>query len=233
MIAAFYKRAFQLLLNSPLLAAVIVWALVVQWATQKIMGAPDQGFSRLLHALPWLAVITLVQTWFSCGFMRVSLSLLRGEPFALSRALTPLRTYVQVIFAFLLMLVPTAVGFVLLIVPGMMLVIMWSQVTYLVIDDQATGIGALRLSSDVTRGVRWEIFAAVLLMAVPVFVIAIFAAGLGAMTKPSIAVVGVGWLLQAIFAAFSLFLGVGIYETLRERLPNRFPSTTVVDAPIA
>jgi hypothetical protein len=228
MIAAVYKRAFQLVMNSPLLGAVVAWSLVVQVITERLLGPGEPDLHRWLHVAPLFFVVMLGQIWVSSGLVRVSLATLRGEPEPFMRVVVPARMYFQVLTVLLIMIVPVILGLILLIVPGMILIIMWSQATNLVVDDRSSGRAALTFSSRVTKGFRVDIFAVLLLLALPTLVAGILAA----LPKPSVPLIAATWLLQAIIAAFSLFVGVSLYEALRERVPERFEPVPAPSAPL-
>lgn len=57
-----------------------------------------------------------------------------------------------------------ALGFILLIIPGLILAIMWFFVKYLVIDKNLTPIAAMKESARMTKGHRWDLLAFLLLI---------------------------------------------------------------------
>ena len=50
-----------------------------------------------------------------------------------------------------------AIGFVLLIIPGLMLATMWFFVKYLVVDKNLTPVAAMKESAMITKGHRWAL----------------------------------------------------------------------------
>jgi hypothetical protein len=77
-----------------------------------------------------------------------------------------------------------AIGFVLLIVPGLILITIWSVVAPVVVLERPPGLGALGRSRELVRGNGWYVFGVILLLVVVVglvsFVIEALASSAGA-----------------------------------------------------
>jgi hypothetical protein len=56
------------------------------------------------------------------------------------------------------------VGFVLLIVPGLILITVWSVVAPVVVLERPPGLGALRRSRELVRGSGWQVFLVILVL---------------------------------------------------------------------
>jgi hypothetical protein len=56
------------------------------------------------------------------------------------------------------------VGFVFMIIPGIVISIAWSQAFYLLIDKKLSPMEALKVSNDITYGHKWTIFFGILLL---------------------------------------------------------------------
>lgn len=76
----------------------------------------------------------------------------------------------------------TVLGFMLLIVPGVILMVLWSVAAPVVVVERRGVMASLQRSRDLTRGHRWEVFGLLVIYMVLSFVIGLFAEGLGLAT---------------------------------------------------
>ena len=120
-------------------------------------------------------------------------------------------------------------GFILLFVPGCILVAMWSVSFPALIAEDVGVIGAFGRSRALTKGSRWKIFLLLLLTVVAVYaVFGVVLAGVGfqfgsmaAATSTSIGLQIVLGLLGAVFALGNTALLVAIYGELTELKGDR------------
>jgi hypothetical protein len=69
------------------------------------------------------------------------------------------------VIASILVTLGVLIGFILLIVPGIILLIMWHFFGYVIVDNPETGaIDAMRRSAEITKGHRWALFGLGLLL---------------------------------------------------------------------
>jgi uncharacterized membrane protein len=92
------------------------------------------------------------------GSIKIGLSLSRGQNAVLSELFTHYTLFFKYIFASILAGLATLGGFILLIVPGIIIAIMLSQSEYLVVDKGLGPVAALRESRALTKGARWQLF---------------------------------------------------------------------------
>lgn len=109
----------------------------------------------------------------------------------------------------------SALGMLLLIVPGVILYLMWS-VAIPVAVQEGLGIGdSLRRSRELTAGVRWRIFGLYLVLGIGLIVLMMLAgAVLGAIFGPGAAGV-ITNLLSLLFAPLSAAVVAALYVELR------------------
>ncbi|MEQ9617988.1 MAG: hypothetical protein RIG61_02310 [Deltaproteobacteria bacterium] len=92
-----------------------------------------------------------------------------------------------------------AVGFLLLIVPGIIWIIKYQYVVYLIVDKGLGPVESLKRSSEITQGIKWELFGFLLLLGLIniagalVFVIGLFA------TVPT-TIVAMAWMYRKLSA---------------------------------
>lgn len=114
-------------------------------------------------------------------------------------------------------------GFILLIVPGIILAVIWSVATGAVVVE-GRGVGdALQRSRDLTRGYRWQIFGLVVIMVIASMIIGFAVGGISAATGGGFVAGSANLIVNMVTSAVSNILnavigaaGVGaLYYELR------------------
>jgi MFS family permease len=100
---------------------------------------------------------------------------------------TGLRSFLPLILVSILFAIALTVGFILLIVPGVMLVVAWSVALPALVADRTGIFGSFGRSAELTRGNRWRIFG-LLLISWIAFVV--FSLVLGAITGVNLLTAG-------------------------------------------
>jgi hypothetical protein len=121
-----------------------------------------------------------------------------------------------------------AIGFLLLIVPGIILAVRWSVAVPACVVENLGPLAAMRRSAELTRGHRWKIFLVYILFVIITFVVSLIVgllAGLvvGALTvatgtdSVTIAVTGgvFGLIGTALYAAYENIVVSMVYHDLR------------------
>lgn len=103
------------------------------------------------------------------------------------------KNYLEIVLGGFLSMVFTVIGFILLIIPGIIVAIRLSFVPYLLFDKEMKAMEAIRKSWELTKGYSWKIFGIVLLA------ILIFLVGLILLILP--AFFALVW-IAATFAVF-------------------------------
>jgi hypothetical protein len=149
---------------SLLLVGFVAWLLV--GAIPGLLGrtgGPSGGISALYQIL--------VSTPISFGAAYAWLRAVRGIKPQVSDLFVPLqRNYINCVIAGLLLEIVLLVGFLLLIVPGIILAVRLSFVPFLVVDERRGPVEALTESWRRTAGYSWTILGAALLAIVVVLV---------------------------------------------------------------
>jgi hypothetical protein len=110
----------------------------------------------------------------------------------------------------------TAVGFLLLIIPGLILTVIWSVVAPVTVLERPGVFAAFGRSRDLVRGNGWNVFGVIVLVFLSVLVVSIAAALLAA----SLGTVGrafVQWALDSALAPITALSASVLYFAL---LPN-------------
>src|SRR4051812_34689457 len=109
-----------------------------------------------------------------------------------------------------------AVGFVLLVLPGLFLMTIWAVTAPVVVVERAGVLEAFRRSHDLVRGNGWSVFAVILVVFVGLAIVSALAslltAGLGDVASAIVA-----WAVTALTAPLSAVTAAVLYIALRER----------------
>ncbi len=107
-------------------------------------------------------------------------------------------------------------GFVLLIIPGLWLLVIWSVVAPVTVLERPGVFAAFGRSRELVRGNGWPVFGVILIVFIAVFVIQA-AAGLAATGLGSVGRALVQWAVGAAVAPVSALSASVLYFTLRGR----------------
>jgi hypothetical protein len=110
------------------------------------------------------------------------------------------------------------VGFVLLIVPGLVLLVIWSVVAPVTVLERPGVIAAFGRSRELVRGNGWNVFGVIVLVFVIVFLVSI-AAGIAASGLGSVGRALVQWAVNAAIAPVAALSASVLYFALRGPLP--------------
>jgi phage FluMu protein Com len=117
------------------------------------------GGIALGAAVAWLCMLMTL------GLHAFMLKIARGEPTTVRDLFVETSLVIPALLATLLVALAATIGFALLIVPGIIVGLMFSQFINIMIDRQVGVIDALRLSMQVTEGNKLTLFLLGLLMA--------------------------------------------------------------------
>ncbi|RAK57552.1 YciC family protein [Phenylobacterium deserti] len=138
---------------------------------------------------------------------RLLLADLAGGKLSLGEAFQEgLRIFLPVLGVSILVALAAAVGMVLLIVPGLIIITAWCVSTVVVAAEGTGVIEAIKRSAFLTRGNRWRIFALFILWAVASWLIQLITAVLGPLGA---------FVSSTVLAAFGVAGLVVLYDRLR------------------
>ncbi len=110
-----------------------------------------------------------------------------------------------------------AIGFVLLIIPGLILLVMWSVVAPVTVLERPGALAAFARSRELVRGNGWPVFGVILSVGVTVFAVAL-AAGLASAALGSLGGALLQWAVTAAIAPVSALSASVIYFALQGQL---------------
>lgn len=118
--------------------------------------------------------------------VKVSVSGLNGKAMSTGAAFEAgLKLFLPLLGLGIIVGLGTALGYILLIVPGVILAVMWSAATGALVVEGRGIFDSLQRSRDLTRGYRWPIFGLAVIYMVVSFVIGLLVSGVGMATGGS------------------------------------------------
>ncbi|MGN6057810.1 MAG: hypothetical protein ACTHOI_04420 [Sphingomicrobium sp.] len=110
--------------------------------------------ATLLSSLIMMVIATLVQG----ALTRAVVSANEGRKATFGESLsTGLRVLLPLIALGILFAIGVGIGFILLVVPGIILLLMWAVATPALVVERTGVFGAFSRSSELTKGARWKI----------------------------------------------------------------------------
>jgi len=95
---------------------------------------------------------------FSLGLIKISLKIYGNEEPKISEIISQYKLFFRYLFASILKSLITLFGFILLIIPGIILSIRLGFFDYLIVDKNSRVIESLKKSWEITKGSTWNLF---------------------------------------------------------------------------
>jgi hypothetical protein len=108
------------------------------------------------------------------------------------------------------------IGFVLLIIPGLFLLVIWAVVAPVTVLERPGVWGAFGRSRELVRGNGWNVFGVIVLVFVAVAVVSV-GAGVAADSLGSVGRSLVQWAVNALLAPIAALSAAVLYFELRQR----------------
>jgi ABC-type multidrug transport system fused ATPase/permease subunit len=123
-----------------------------------------------------------------------------------------------------------AIGFVLLIIPGLILLVLWAVVAPVTVLERPGVFAAFRRSRELVRGNAWNVFGVIVIVFVIVFVVSILA-GVAASGLGNVGHAVVQWAVNSAIAPVTALSASVLYFALRGNQPA--PAPTAPPPPVA
>lgn len=105
-----------------------------------------------------MLVGSVVHAYFQVGLLRISLGVARGERVSFGALFGGLDRFVPVLVAYLVALLGLSLGFVLLVVPGVIVSVALTFASYFIVDQEMGPIEGVVASWHLTEGQRGQVF---------------------------------------------------------------------------
>lgn len=145
------------------LAVVLVGipAVLLQLLMPTDTTDPTQALAAVANPLFWLAMLLnlLLASLLQVALVRAAILDIRGERVGLGELLVySLKLLPSLIGITLLTGLGVVFGMILLIVPGIILLCMWSVAVPVLVEERLGVVGSMKRSAELTKGSRWWIF---------------------------------------------------------------------------
>jgi len=134
-----------------------------------IFTTPDIIANRVRKESPFLGFIFdifsfILNILVSMGLIKISLRFCDQEKGKFSDLFTSYPLFLKYLFSSILYGLIVLVGFILFIIPGIIWLIKFFFYDYFIVDKNVGPIEALKRSSAITRGAKWDLFTFILLL---------------------------------------------------------------------
>jgi len=171
----------------------------------------SEGVTGVIMSIISMFVGLLLQI----GLVRLSLNVVDGKPVALHNLVDEYQSLLKVFVAWVLYSVAVIVGLLLLIVPGIIIAIMFSQYTYLIVDRRAGVIESLKLSAALTKGHKLKLFGFFFVI-LGVILLGVLALGIGLLVAIPVVTVAGAIVYRRLFGAYE---GVSAVQAETQETP--------------
>lgn len=144
---AIFKEQWQLLLM--VMAAPVVFTILSNYLESLVRGE--------WLSLPLSLGLMVVQLLLSMSVLYMVINIARGKKVELADMQKPWGNAINYVLGSLLYGVIVFFGFILLIIPGIILGIKYMFVPYLIVDKGLKPMDALKASAKMTDGVKWDL----------------------------------------------------------------------------
>ena len=163
-----------------LVGVIVAFANAPQWIAGDTHGLPPPAHASALAQLLVAAYSLLILSVIKYGAAFMYLRYMRDERPEIAEMFSGFKNnYLNIVLANLLVVAICLLGFVLLIVPGIIFAIRLTFVPYLVMDKGLEPVAAVEKSWNMTRGHSWAIFR-LYLLAIPIVLGGLLLLGVGA-----------------------------------------------------
>lgn len=123
-----------------------------------LVGYPGRG-AEGVEGMLWNFIGFLVSQCITIGWLRIALDIVDGRPVSAERVRSSFDVLLPFFVAAILFSIMITIGFVLLIVPGIVLAVVFGFYGWLLVDGQEKeALAALSGSARITRGERLHLF---------------------------------------------------------------------------
>ena len=135
-----------------------------------------------------------IQGPISIGLATYSLSIANEEDYSYNQIFTGFKYFFKALFLFLLFNISFLIGFIFLIIPGIIIALMFSQIFYIMAEDPSTGvIDAFKKSASLMKNKKLQLFG-LGMRYVGLFILGVFTLGIWWL-----------WLIPQAYVSFAIF----------------------------
>ena len=135
-----------------------------------------------------------IQGPISIGLATYSLAIANQKDYSYNQIFTGFKYFFKALFLFLLFNISFLIGFIFLIIPGIIIALMFSQIFYIMAEDPSTGvIDAFKKSASLMKNKKLQLFG-LGMRYVGLFILGVFTLGIWWL-----------WLIPQAYVSFAIF----------------------------
>ena len=170
--------------------------------TSILVGiSQSQDFYTIGYEIYGLVFVTtfgslalIIQGPISLGLAKYSLSISNKEDYTYTQIISGFKYFLKAFFLFILFSILFIIGFMLLIIPGIIVFLMFSQIFYIIADEPSTGvIDAFKKSASLMKNKKFQLLG-LILRYFAFFILGIFTLGIWWL-----------WLTPQMYVSFAIF----------------------------
>ena len=140
------------------------------------------------------SVALFIQGPISIGLATYSLAIANQKDYSYNQIFTGFKYFFKALFLFLLFNISFLIGFIFLIIPGIIIALMFSQIFYIMADDPETGvIDAFKKSASLMKNKKLQLFG-LGMRYFGLFILGVFTLGIWWL-----------WLIPQAYVSFAIF----------------------------
>ena len=140
------------------------------------------------------SIALFIQGPISIGLATYSLAIANQKDYSYNQIFTGFKYFFKALFLFLLFNISFLIGFIFLIIPGIIIALMFSQIFYIIADDPETGvIEAFKKSASLMKNKKLQLFGLVMRY-FGLFILGVFTLGIWWL-----------WLTPQMYVSFAIF----------------------------
>ena len=140
------------------------------------------------------SIALFIQGPISIGLATYSLAIANQEDYSYNQIFTGFKYFFKALFLFLLFNISFLIGIILLIIPGVVIFLMFSQIFYIIADDPETGvIEAFKKSASLMKNKKLQLFG-LGMRYFGLFILGVFTLGIWWL-----------WLIPQAYVSFAIF----------------------------
>ncbi|GIR98545.1 MAG: hypothetical protein CM15mP101_09150 [Flavobacteriaceae bacterium] len=174
----------------PFLLATLLLSLTQQ---QELYSSAYEAYG-LSYVFTIGSLALFIQGPISIGLATYSLSIANEKEYNYNQIISAFKHFFKALILVLLFTISSAIGFLLLIVPGIFIALMFSQIFYIMAEDPSTGvIDAFKKSASLMKNKKLQ-YLGLILRYILFFILGVFTLGIWWL-----------WLIPQAYVSFAIF----------------------------
>ena len=180
--------------NKNVMLPFLLSTLLLSFTQQQELYSSAYEAYGLSYVFTIGSLALFIQGPISIGLAIYSLSIANEEDYNYNQIISAFKHFFKALILVLLFTISSAIGFLLLIVPGIFIALMFSQIFYIMAEDPSTGvIDAFKKSASLMKNKKLQ-YLGLILRYILFFILGVFTLGIWWL-----------WLIPQMYVSFAIF----------------------------